>query len=108
MYKIEFYKTDSGNEPVREWLQNLPKEERKITGAELMHVQMLYPDVGMPRVEPLGKKLSAVRVSLRDHWIRVLFTVRGKTIFLLHGVKKKTNKLDQKDINLAMERMKGL
>jgi len=73
-----------------------------------MRVQMLYPDVGMPLVEPVGKKISAVRLNVRNHWLRVLFTVRKTTIVLLHGNMKKTNKLDQADIDVATDRMKEI
>jgi phage-related protein len=40
--EIRFYTTPAGNEPVRDWLKKLPKEERKEMGAALMRVQMLY------------------------------------------------------------------
>jgi len=106
--QVVFYKTPAGNEPVRAWLKKQPKEERKEIGVELLKVQLIYPDAGMPLVEPIDKRLWAVRVSLRDHWARVLFTVKNKTIILLHGVMKKTNKLDRDDIELAQDRLKDL
>jgi phage-related protein len=104
--EVRFYRSPAGNEPVRDWLRKLPKEERREMGIALMRVQMQYPDIGMPLVEPVGKKISAVRLNVRDHWLRVLFTVRKTTIILLHGITKKTNKLDKADIDLAIERMK--
>jgi hypothetical protein len=29
---VAFFRTASGNEPVREWLKSLPREERRIIG----------------------------------------------------------------------------
>jgi len=29
---VVFYKTEAGNEPVREWLKSLPREDRNISG----------------------------------------------------------------------------
>lgn len=34
-----FYKTDSGNEPVREWLKNLIKVDKKTIGEDIKTVQ---------------------------------------------------------------------
>ena len=34
-----FFKLDSGNEPVREWLMDLPKEDKKIIGADIKLVE---------------------------------------------------------------------
>ncbi len=34
-----FFKTDQGNEPVREWLLMLAKAERKIIGDDVLKVQ---------------------------------------------------------------------
>ena len=31
-----FFRTDAGNEPVREWLQTLSKAERKLIGADIL------------------------------------------------------------------------
>ena len=39
---------------------------RREMGIALMRVQMQYPDIGMPLVEPVAKKISAVRLNVRD------------------------------------------
>ena len=36
---VVFFKTDAGNEPVREWLKSLPREERHSIGEDLLTVQ---------------------------------------------------------------------
>ena len=33
--KVYFYQTSSGNEPVKEWLKSLPKEDMKTIGTKL-------------------------------------------------------------------------
>ena len=35
---VRFFKTDTGNEPVREWLKSLPEDERKQIGADILAV----------------------------------------------------------------------
>jgi hypothetical protein len=41
-----FYKSLSGNEPVRDWLKELPEAERHAIGHDLMRLQWRWPDNG--------------------------------------------------------------
>lgn len=36
--QVNFYKTESGNEPVREWLKGLPRAAKKIIGEDIKTV----------------------------------------------------------------------
>lgn len=36
---VVFYKTQSGNEPVRKWLQSLTRNEKKIIGEDIKTAQ---------------------------------------------------------------------
>lgn len=40
--EVYFYATSSGNEPVREWLKELPKEDKKTIGYDIKTVQYGY------------------------------------------------------------------
>jgi hypothetical protein len=46
---VIFYKTEAGNEPVREWLKNLPRNDRKTIGEDLKTAQYGWP-LGMPLI----------------------------------------------------------
>ena len=98
-----FYRTASGNEPVREWLQSLTKPERFRIGVNLWKVQSEWP-IGMPHVRPLGDGLHEVRSSLTHGIARVLFVVDGGDIVLLHGFIKKTQKTPPDALALAEKR----
>jgi hypothetical protein len=37
--KVVFFKTETGNEPVREWLRALSKEDSKAIDADILTVQ---------------------------------------------------------------------
>ena len=37
--QVVFFKTEAGNEPVREWLKSLPKDERYMIGEDIKKVQ---------------------------------------------------------------------
>jgi phage-related protein len=101
---VVFYKSDSGNMPVKEWLYNLSKEDRKLIGEDIKTVQYGFP-IGMPLVKPLGDKLWEVRSRLTGKAIsRVFFTLYKDSIVLLHGFMKKSQKTPQNDIDLAKKR----
>lgn len=102
---VRFFRTGAGNEPVREWLKSLPKEEKKLIGEDIKTVQFGWP-LGLPLVRKLSSGIWEVRTDLKDKISRVLFTVFKNQIILLHGFIKKTQKTPKDDLNLAITRMK--
>jgi len=102
--QVVFYKTASGNEPVREWLKSLPHNDRKILGEDIKTVQLGWP-LGMPLVRKLDVGLWEVRSKLDHRIARVLFTVEKNVMVLLHGFIKKSQKTPVEDLNLAKKRM---
>lgn len=103
-----FFRTDAGNEPVREWLKALPPEERKTIGEDILTVQYGWP-IGMPLTRALGGSLHEVRSDLGGKRIaRVIFVVEGDMAILLHGFIKKTQKTPKQDLELARQRLKRL
>src|ERR1039458_567532 len=102
-----FYRSDSGREPVREWLKKLEPEERKVIGEDIKDVEFSWP-IGRPLVRSLGRELWEIRSSLPDGRIaRVLFCVERGSMPLLHGFIKKTRKTPQHEIDLAFKRKEG-
>ena len=104
--EVRFFKTDSGTEPVRDWLRELPAIDRKTIGEDLKTVQFCWP-LGMPLVRKLDKDLWEVRVHLEDRIARVLFTVSTGKIVLLHGFIKKSQATPKHDLDLAKDRMRS-
>lgn len=101
--KVVFYRTESGNEPVRDWLKDLSKDEKRIIGEDVKTVQFGWP-VGMPVVKSLENGLWEVRSSLGNRIARVIFTIYDGNIVLLHGFIKKTQKIPKEDILLSLKR----
>ena len=101
---IVFYKEDgSNNEPAREWLQTLTKEDRRIIGKDLRTVQIGWP-LGMPLVKSIGRGLWEARSSLPAGIARIFFIRSEGEIVLLHGIIKKTQKTPERDLELARKR----
>jgi len=104
---VVFFRTASGNEPVRGWLKELPREERRIIGEDIKTVQFGWP-LGMPLVRKLDKGLWEVRSRLPDRIARVLFTTHESRMILLHGFIKKSQKTPKEDLELAKTRLRLL
>ncbi len=103
---VVFYKEDgSGNEPVRKWLYELTKEDRKRIGNDLRTVQIGWP-LGMPLVRSLGGGLWEVRCGLLQGIARIIFTMCEGEMVLLNGFVKKTQKTPIEELELARKRAK--
>lgn len=102
---VQFYMSDQGNMPVKEWLKKLTPADRKTIGDDIRTVELGWP-IGMPLVRKLDTGLWEVRSDLSNSRIsRVLFTVSGHMMILLHGFIKKSPKTSQNDLRTARQRM---
>ncbi len=46
---VSFYRTDAGNEPVRDWLKELPRDDKRIIGEDIKTAQLGWP-LGSPLI----------------------------------------------------------
>jgi phage-related protein len=100
-----FYRTASGDEPVRDWLKALNKQERQSIGEDIAYVQYKWP-IGKPRVDHLRGPVWEVRSTIGNRIARVLFAVEQGEMVLLHAFIKKTQQTDPANIELALKRIK--
>jgi phage-related protein len=104
---VKFFRTQAGNEPVREWLRALSQEEKKTIGEDIKTAQFGWP-LGMPLVRKLERDLWEIRIPLGPRIARILLTIDGDLMILLHGFIKKSTKIPPKDLELAKRRLKVL
>ncbi len=102
--KVDFYQSDSGREPVREWIRQLDPSSRLRLGRDLRRLQAGWP-LGMPLVRKLDKALWELRTKLPTGIARVLFTIHYKDLVLLHGLVKKSQNLPSRELSLGMVRL---
>jgi phage-related protein len=106
--RVVFYRSESGNEPVREWLKALSTKDRQIIGADIKTVEFGWP-LGMPVCRSLGAGIWEVRSNLSGGRIaRVLFSIQDRRMFLLNGFIKKSQKTPLSEIELARKRLKEI
>jgi len=53
---VVFYKTEADNEPVREWLKSLRREDRRTIGEDIKTAQYGWP-LGMPLIRKAERGL---------------------------------------------------
>ncbi len=105
---VYFYRNLNGIEPVREFLQKLSKKDKKIIGIDLKTVEFGWP-IGMPVCRLLSKGLYEVRSNLTSGKIvRVIFCIEKSNMILLHGFIKKSQKIPQKELELAKQRYRSI
>ena len=104
---VRFFREATGTEPVREWLKRLPAEEKREIGADINTVQFGWP-IGMPVVDHVDGDIWEVRTRLATRIARVLFTIEGDVMVLLHGFIKKERKTPKAELDLAKRRSKKL
>jgi phage-related protein len=103
---IRFWRSAKGREPVRDWLNELPREDQRIIGRDIAKVQFGWP-VGMPLCRALSDGLWEVRSSLPSRReARVLFGFHEDMLIALHVFIKKGQKTSTEDLVLARQRMK--
>jgi len=103
---LHFWRSSSGYEPVRDWLNELSREDQKVVGRDLAKVQFGWP-VGLPVCRPLSGGLWEVRSTLKTRReARVLFGFHEGRLIALHAFIKKTQKTPPDDLALARQRMK--
>lgn len=116
-YEIEFYKTESGRDPVSDFIKTLDKK----------HAAKIYQNIGMLRDFGADLHFPYV-VSIKGDKYKGLMelrTIQAKNIFrtfyfvivkdskkkiekavLLHAIQKKTNRTPKKELDVALARMK--
>ncbi|WP_307771445.1 type II toxin-antitoxin system RelE/ParE family toxin [uncultured Treponema sp.] len=100
-----FYKTKQDNQPCRDYLMSLSKDDRREVGADIFAVQKGFP-LGLPLCRKMGTDLWEVRSNIADGISRVFFTVDNNKMVLLHGFTKKSQKTPQNEIDTAESRLK--
>ena len=105
---LSFFRTNTGTEPVRNWLKGLAQAERQAIGRDLMRAQWRWP-VGMPLCRPLRDGLWEIRTRLPgNRTARVLICLHDKCLVALHGFIKKTQATPLDDMVLARKRRQEL
>ncbi|MEN6408385.1 MAG: type II toxin-antitoxin system RelE/ParE family toxin [Anaerolineaceae bacterium] len=105
MWSIVFYTDRRGKCPPLEFIESLPvNEQAKIRNA-LRLLQEFGTQLGMPHAKSIGEKLW----ELRPGGIRLFyFAYIDRQFVVLHGYRKQGMKAPEREIAIALRRMKEL
>jgi phage-related protein len=107
-FVVEFYETESGHCPLREFLEDLKESDPDDFAVVVAGLAKLRNS--QYHREPLSKALGDGLFELRHVGklnTRVLwFFVKGRRIVLLHGIRNKGRAIPARDLVTARERMR--
>ncbi len=107
-FSVEFYETENGSSPVREFLDELKASDPDDFAAVLAGLTKLRNR--QYHREPLSKALGDGLFELRHVGklnTRVLwFFVRNRRIVAVHGIRNKGRSIPARDLETAQERMR--
>lgn len=107
MTKIIYYKTLTGENPVKDFIESLQKKDK----AKIFRIFQNIEQYGLLSVLPHIKRLTEtsfweIRI-LGQNNIRIIYVSFTKeSILVLHGFLKKTQKTSNKELNIALVRFK--
>lgn len=103
---LVFWRSTAGREPVREWLNELPRDDKRVIGRDMAKVQYGWP-IGLPLCRPLSRGLWEVRSSLPSRReARVLFGFHEGQLIALHAFFKRTQATPADELATARQRLK--
>lgn len=109
LWNIEFYRTEGGRSPVKDFLGSLPIKHR----IKVAKIIVLLREQGHTLKEPcskyiVGTKLKELRIQAAPNIYRIFyFTYVNQKIIFLHGFTKKTEQTPRKEIETASSRMEN-
>lgn len=106
-YKVFFYKTKRGDYPIKKFMddQNESTYSKILRSIELIkkHGPFLKP----PYAKKIQQNLYELRIQGKEA-IRIFYTKTEYTYILLHVFKKKSQKIPDRELKTAVDRLKEI
>jgi len=107
-WQVEFYEEPDGTAPVEDFLESLSIERRAKALAILQKLRTHGPTLPFPYSSQVEGKIRELRTQYGKDKIRILYFGDSKRQFiLLHGLIKRSDKLEKADIDTAAENMEN-
>jgi phage-related protein len=90
--------------PVSDFIENQDENAQAKIKKCFNIIQIYGSRAGRPFVKKIDKELYELRIRGSNE-IRFIFACSGKTVLMLHGFKKKSQKLPLKELRLARKRL---
>lgn len=109
--KVKYYETKAGNCPIREFIDELSYllQEELVEAIDVLESGEILK---MPLSKPLYnvyRGLNELRLKDNSGNYRIFYYIKVKDgIYFLHGFKKKTQKTPQRELKIAVKRLKEI
>jgi phage-related protein len=110
-YVLELYEKVDGKVPVLEFILSLDSKQQAKIYREIDLLEKFGNELHYPHVDTIkGNKyigLWELRIEFASNIFRIFyFLPQNNKVILLHGIVKKKQKTPQKELDIALERMK--
>jgi phage-related protein len=105
---IFYFKTASGREPVREYVNDLPQNDRIIIAGDLELIREFGIMDAQVVTRKLVGKLWEIKTGTRHQQRMFYCIITGNALILLHACKKQKEGAQRGDVDIAHKRMKEI
>jgi phage-related protein len=107
IWQVKFFQTARGNYPVKDFIDDLGlATQTKVA----KHIRLLInygPYLRPPYSKKLWRELYELRITGKNA-IRIIYAIVNNIYYLLHAFKKKTDKIPQNELKIALDRMREI
>lgn len=104
--RVDFYEEEDGSAPVEDLIAELPKKPKAKALAIVKLLAEMGPTLPFPYSSQVRGKIRELRTQYGRDKIRILYFGDSRRCFiLLDALIKKTDALDEQEIEIAEERM---
>jgi phage-related protein len=90
-------------------IRRFPDKARKQTGAELFRIQCGLEAADWKPMASVGAGVREIRVRDEAEAFRVMYVTRfNNAVYVLHAFQKKSQKTEQRDLDLASTRLRQI
>lgn len=102
--RVVFYKEESGEVPLLEWFEEIPKKALVKCRLRITRLRELGHELHRPEADYLRDEVYELRVSLQGIQYRMLYFFHGNVAAVVsHGIVKE-QKVPPREIDLAVKR----
>ena len=105
-FSVEFYETDHGRYPVRDFLEKLKQSDPNdfaivMAGLAKLRTQQYHKP---PLSKPIGSGLFELRHVGKLNTRLLYFFAKGQRIITIHGIRNTAREISKWDLKVALER----
>ena len=106
-WKVYFFETGRGDRPVEQFILKQPANIRARINQSIFLLINRGPFLKPPYMKKLQDKIYELRIKSHVA-IRIFYSPKDGTYYLLHAFKKKSQKTPAKELRIALDRMRKI